>query len=473
MKKVMVIGLIVTLLIAVATTPALAAKPQDVIAYSNGFPSGLHFNLNIHGKDPTTFTCPGPGGNSVFIPEYTSDYESPTTISYISDKRNNGLYELLVTDPCAMPDPYGDGDGAEVKIPWHVMTDEGDVIEVSGYYVFARILGKPNHGKPKNGDPSPSSMILYPNIIVDAENDDTSTMPLGLITQRATYVAAPEGFVRFDPEVTKGKGKSKAKDITHLFTWSGWVVWGEDPDLDDDNDVDSDDLLLADLTNVPDIDGNSNISVEEWILYHPDTDGSSSIDDDDVNYALTLLDVILDEPALSTWINTNLDTDGIVGVTVDEWLQYQATLGHAQEFNNEWIFNIADYVVTEQQIDNDGTKLLQIRFYPIETTEYTKPARIVVGKLTDPAGSEDDFTFDASYLSENIILRDNEAFISDVLTPDSYSITEILPDGWMLSDVTIIEDIANSSGWTADTTVEIKLDAEETVYVTFTNTQME
>lgn len=474
MKRILttVVLLIAVLSLVFGASVAMAAKPQDagknnrdVIAYSNGFPSGLHFNLNIHGKNPETFTCPGPGGNSVFVPEYGS-----ATISYISDKRTNDLYELLVTDPCAMPDPYGDGDGAEVKLPWHVMTDEGEVVEVSGYYVFARILGKPKNGKPKNGEPSPSSMILYPNIVIDAENDTNSTMPLGLITQRHTYVAAPEGFVRFDPEVMKGKGKSKAKDISHLFIWSGWVCWGEDPDLDGDNDVDSDDLLLADLTNVPDIDGDSVISVEEWILYHPDTNGNGAIDDADVTYALALLDVLLDEPVLSTWINTNLDTDTSGIVTVEEWLQYQATLGHAQEFTNEWIFNIADYVVTQQQVDNDGTKLFQIRFYPIETTEYVKPARIIVGKLTNPTGAEASFEFYASYVIDNFFLKDGEASNSGSLDPDTYSITEILSSGWTLSNVIIIEDNPNSPVWTPGTnSVSINLDAEETVYVTFTN----
>jgi hypothetical protein len=32
---------------------------------------------------------------------------------------------------------------------------------------------------------------------------------------------------------------------------------------------------------------------------------------------------------------------------------------------------IADLVVTEQGLVNDGTKLLQIRFYPVDTTEFT------------------------------------------------------------------------------------------------------
>ena len=34
-------------------SPVMAAKPMDVIARSNGFPSGMHFNLNLHGRELT------------------------------------------------------------------------------------------------------------------------------------------------------------------------------------------------------------------------------------------------------------------------------------------------------------------------------------------------------------------------------------------------------------------------------------
>ena len=36
--------------------------------------------------------------------------------------------------------------------------------------------------------------------------------------------------------------------------------------------------------------------------------------------------------------------------------------------DNKWILNIADLVITEQGLVNDGAKLLQLRFYPVETT---------------------------------------------------------------------------------------------------------
>jgi hypothetical protein len=41
-------------------------------------------------------------------------------------------------------------------------------------------------------------------------------------------------------------------------------------------------------------------------------------------------------------------------------------------FENEWVFNIADLVVQSQEIDNDGGKLLEIRFYPVSTTSFVR-----------------------------------------------------------------------------------------------------
>ena len=56
---------------------------------------------------------------------------------------------------------------------------------------------------------------------------------------------------------------------------------------------------------------------------------------------------------------------------VNDWLTYESEQDPpmAWYFENEWILNIADLVVTEQGLVNDGTKLLQIRFYPVATTE--------------------------------------------------------------------------------------------------------
>ena len=306
--------LVVILVVALGISSVMAAKPQDVIEKSNGFPSGPHFNLNIHGKK-ADFTCDSsPGGRSVFVDAYGT-----ASIQYVSNKKAS-VTELKVLDPCAV-----DGGTAKVQLPYKVEVD-GTLIPAEGYYVFARILGKPNHGKDCPDGDCPSKIILDPNVVVQACNDPGDPdfgdytdclWTLGLITDRDSYEATPEEFVRFDPVATKGKGKSKARDITHLFTWSGWVY---DASLDDNGDgvIDENDVPISydDLAN----GGN----------------GNGTIDPDEF----------------------------------ENWRDDQVDAGLATYYENEWIFNIADLVVTQQDITNDGTKLLQVRFYPVATTEY-------------------------------------------------------------------------------------------------------
>lgn len=305
--------LIVVLILGAST--AMAAKPDrstgnDVIARSNGFPSGAHFNLNIHGKNDSFICDSSPGGGSVFIDEY-----GPATIQYVSNKKSS-VTELKVLDPCAV-----DGGTAKVQLPH----------EQQGYYVFARILAKPNNGSSGTG----SSIILYPNEVAEACNDpgnpdfgdltecpDDSLLALGLIVGTNMYTAEPEQYVRFDPEATKARGKSKATNITRLFTFSGWVV-DERLDVNENGVIDEGDVPADAYNTIPetrpyDADGNLIIDVEEWLTFQSEQD-----------------------PPMAWY------------------------------FDEEWIFNIADLVVTEQGLVNNGTKLLQIRFYPVATTEFT------------------------------------------------------------------------------------------------------
>jgi len=87
MKRIVMVALAVVLVTAIAlgSATAFAAKPQsngsgkDVIAISNGFPSGEHFNLNIHGKKDGFICDPTPGGGSVFVDEV-----GPATIQYVT-----------------------------------------------------------------------------------------------------------------------------------------------------------------------------------------------------------------------------------------------------------------------------------------------------------------------------------------------------------------------------------------------------
>ncbi len=292
-------------------SPALAAKQQSVIQISNGFPSGDHFNLNIHGKDPAKFSpdLTLTGGSSVFVSLY-----GDSTLIFRSDK-GAAVTELTALDPYA---EVFDGTPAKVQLPY----------EAQGYYVFARILGKPNNGS----NNEPSSIILTPNSIPLASNydslDSTGLLTLGLVTTSGTYELDEQGFLRFNPDSVKSRGKSTGVDITGLFLWTGWVIYDFSLDSNADGVVDINDVPLADYDANP-----------------------------------------------ATPDNHDFNNDGIENTAdVDAWLQSVIALDptKATYYANEWIFNIADIVEQEQTISNDGTKLLKIRFYPVDTTEFPR-----------------------------------------------------------------------------------------------------
>jgi len=269
-------GIIKSFLVIFATalivSPTFAAKPQNVISMSNGYPSGAHYNLIIHGKktgnsDATTeevtgFNCPSTeGGNSVFVADYGS-----STIQYISNKKAS-VAGLTVLDSCA---EAFDLDPAQVQLPY----DE--------YYVFARL-----HGTPKNKAGNPSSVILTPNPVLQVcmqdpnnpdpfadytECDDTTLMVLGMVTTSGTYYATPHTAERYDTS-KKGKGPKNAQEITGLFTWSGWVC---DASLDTNGDgmIDENDVT-GDLNGDGVVDSADNYGalldlcdqyINEWVF---------------------------------------------------------------------------------------------------------------------------------------------------------------------------------------------------------------
>ena len=242
---------------------ANAAKPQKVIEYSNGYPSGAHFNLNIHGKDPDTYNCDSsPGGNSVFI-----DEEGDSTITYVSNKKSS-VTELIAKDPCA---EVFDGNPALVQIP----------SEQQGYYVYGRVPG--NHQN--TGGESSLIMVPDPNIeacnLVDEESELTSCpdddlVALGLVTSNGAFDIQNQAFVPVDNSLNekgKGGGKSKAINITELFLWTGDVCEeifdtnGDGEITVDDVLVDlNDDLVIDELDLAIYLETNCTQIVGEWVF---------------------------------------------------------------------------------------------------------------------------------------------------------------------------------------------------------------
>ena len=346
MKRIAIvaISLIAVIALIVGVSTAMAAKPQDagtkgmdVIAKSNGFPSGKHFNLNIHGKDWETCQAvpdeDGSWGSSIHIPEYGT-----ATIEYVSNKKSS-VTQLKVLDPCGGFD--GPKDAAKIQLP---APPKGTPPDQQGYHAFARILGKPQNGKV---DPDGRSYIaLSPNKVLQACNDadplndedgfgdltecDTE-LSLGLIMKDAVYEDTGEEFWRFDDPQSKGRGKSVAVDITRLFTFTGWVI-------------------DASLDIYPAPDGDGAITKEDIPL--------GDYDGDPLN------------PDSQDYNNDGLFNDD----DLYDWLNDLAALADpmAWFFENEWILNIADLVIAGGEITNDGTKLLQIRFYPLWEVEYVE-----------------------------------------------------------------------------------------------------
>jgi hypothetical protein len=138
-----------------ASNFADAAKPHAVIDWSNGFPSGDHSTMNIHGKK-IGYNCDNSlegkelYGSSVFVPMY-----GDSEINIVSNKRSS-ITEGKAIDPCAEPfgQPGNKNDPALYQLP----TGE--------HQVYWRILGIPNNGNGNNGnDGSSEARITSPTLI--------------------------------------------------------------------------------------------------------------------------------------------------------------------------------------------------------------------------------------------------------------------------------------------------------------------
>jgi len=208
-------------------SPAMAGQPQGVIINSTGYPSGPHFNLNVHGKDPSTFLYEGvlSGVKSVFIDEY-----GESTTHYVESKKPN-ITGLLVQEPCSgcFNDPH----------------------EREDLYVFSRV--RANSDNEQNGS-NPNSIRFHPNLLGNARNgvdpaspdspfsiEPPDAQPLTLESSNIRYVhnTASEEFVIYDLAPAQGKEKTKPSDATRLFKWLGSFFAANILDTNEDGKTDA------------------------------------------------------------------------------------------------------------------------------------------------------------------------------------------------------------------------------------------
>jgi len=435
---------------------ASAKKPQTVIEWSNGFPSGEHGTINIHGKklDPF-FNCDNskeaePFGSSIFVP--------PAEINFVSNKRASGFNILQVLDPCA--DPFGKPgniDPALIQIKSEPMQ------------VYWIIHGKPNNG---NGGSEPSeAMLAFPELI-DACNflpafaDDSDVLEFDIdvglaiidFTGDEQYADVGTNVGVFDAgdsiyldtgttdnvvdatdTLLYDGGNAVVIDVTALESFSpnekhedsdpvnngifdgvetvyfdvddadDFVAIGDTrlanaitqglPEDEGGKELDCTDTSIVGLGLVNnkgafDLDGQTLIKFDEtdpnkkgkkskavnitglftWsgVLCQPslDVNGDGKLTVDDDFFGLTDADifaVVSQETADVLWPTNPNSNSFDTEVSEAEFTAFLATLPECEEFVNRWIFEIADIVLYGLDYINNGSVLTQIRFYPVAT----------------------------------------------------------------------------------------------------------
>ena len=145
-------------------------------------------------------------------------------------------------------------------------------------------------------------MSVEPSLFAVEDENGNALIWLGIVT--------PTGFVSNWAEFHRTKGKSTAIDITDIFMWAGKVCY-----------------LIADPSYC-------DPCTAEWVC---------AIDEDSDGY-------------YDRYEPLNADGECDLGVKIQVWCKtYDVPT---------WVFNIADFVTYLWDVNNNGLKLLQVRFYP-------------------------------------------------------------------------------------------------------------
>jgi len=182
----------------------------------------------------------------------------------------------------------------------------------NGYWVFARALAKPAPDGSRSMDISDTGVTMVQD---DAGND---LWYLGSLTSDGTVCQNAEGD-EISCTLTRSKGQSKAINVTQLFEWSGEVCYFESADAL----ADYTEKQLCCSVDLEDADGDGIFG--EYYDCNPVADPLN--------------------PSCA-------DTQDLV-------------TGYCSTYDQDWVFNIADFVEYFWSLNNNGAKLVQVRFYPI------------------------------------------------------------------------------------------------------------
>jgi len=369
------------LVVSSLASMSYAGKPEggQGVFLGNGFPSGLHYNLNIIAKK-AGFVCPAQKflcpdgvtevedcadcpaaaadapacqpiyGGVIFVPQEPGN--QPISILMESGakgpKGNPGATALEVTDWCT---DTLDGSGASFRLP---ANDQG-------YAVYARIVGDPKQ--------NPQFEFTNPTLKYVTDDGGNPLILLGYVSNNTVYGSEGQVLSRYD-NTQKGKRVQNATNITPFFNWNGSVCYTDPLDIatycTDGTcapyqfccmDSDSDSLyeyctFLANV-QVPIVNGDGTTTygcpttVSNWCCVDLGAD-------------------LISEDQCTSLLSGGTCPKGSSQIEGAPSMLVEAT---CREYQSEWVFNIADFVGFMFSIANDsansGSSVLQVRFYPL------------------------------------------------------------------------------------------------------------
>lgn len=269
--------------------------------------TGDHYTLNIHGKK-TDFNKQ----DCIVEPDpYTGEYSNNI---FIPSEKTEAAIQILMESGNAKGKWASENNVYGVRDSCTAEFDGNEARLVlpanqKGYFVTARVLGKPTD------DPSLTINNGQLKWVKDEAGNDL--LVLGLVDET--------GFETPEVTMTRTSGKVKAVDISGLFRWSG-------------------DVCYFDTTNYC-YDGLTYVCADETLCcidYEPDGIYDNCVD------------ASTDDGGITYYCGVGFEDYSLVNV---------GCYYHEQE----WVFNIADYVgVMWDAYPEGGFKLANIRFYPIK-----------------------------------------------------------------------------------------------------------
>ena len=281
---------------------AFAVKPNEEVN-PNGFPSGEHYNLNLNAKK-SDYNCTAKVYDESGDQVYGKVIFIPQDTSSFPEEKVRILMESGKNGPKAAPNCTT----LEVVDQCAGFDGTQAILRLPkseyGYNVYLRAKGKPTEAD--------ENMEIFGRLQYVEDENGTPLIFLGTLTK--------SGLTGLD-SLTRPKGKTKAVDITPLFWWNGGVCYSLDYDL-------------YPITGLPDYVDTG--------VYTPQCCTIIDTNDDGVIESYTCVDK-----------DPNSDCDA------------ETTLLYCNlTMENKWIFNIEAFVEYFWDIDNNGVRSAQVRFYP-------------------------------------------------------------------------------------------------------------